>query len=619
MCDIYNTIEISPHPDSFMKVLKLYIILIFLILFTSASYGEKSKDSIGTPVELELFSGVGSILLVWELSSVTNVDSIIIYRRNSINLPFEKIAVVPPAQNRYNDVSVNERKRYFYCIKTMTGDGKQIHSSIETPPFSRSMYVKETILLKSIFDKDLNVRIFDDIVFVLLQNDIYRIDPSLNMEELNAVCKLVMQKKIGLHPWIKTPLLRNILHFDWMDSQSIQSELVYNLKAYLLKLSPTYRNQLLFTPDEWSELVKAKLNHLQKRLLDLSDKIKSDYDYLTQLPPITFIGQSENASMLLDITLLLLNPEEIEDKKLILQYGNEHRKIIIPDEIQSGDIITEQIPSHWQQVDLVLSEQVIQNMPIVPINSNTVMLTLDGEYYFLKSRDISFIPSLTRHGYWLNEIVVLPENKIISFEIAGKSKTITDYGIFINDSLVWETTTLPAFELKYHHASISVKNDKEFLWIHLQFRNENDDWELIESRPCLPEAHSIQSRVPDGESWKNVAFSTLGEKNEAGKTISNQTIIPEVFVLYQNYPNPFNGETGIKFDLIQPVTISLYISDASGRIIQNLIEEEPFEVGSFSFSWHGGNHSSGIYFATITAQVNGYIPLVFSRKMIYLK
>ena len=131
-----------------MKVLKLYIILIFLILFTSASYGEKSKDSIGTPVELELFSGVGSILLVWELSSVSNVDSIIIYRRNSIHFSFEKIAVVPPTQNRYNDVSVNERKRYFYCIKAITGDGKQIHSSIETPPFSRPMYVKETIFLE---------------------------------------------------------------------------------------------------------------------------------------------------------------------------------------------------------------------------------------------------------------------------------------------------------------------------------------------------------------------------------------------------------------------------------------------------------------------------------------
>ena len=85
-----------------MKVLKLYIILIFLILFTSANYDEKSKDSIGTPVELELFSGAGSILLVWELSSVSNVDSIIIYRSNSIHLPFEKKAVVPPPQNPTN-------------------------------------------------------------------------------------------------------------------------------------------------------------------------------------------------------------------------------------------------------------------------------------------------------------------------------------------------------------------------------------------------------------------------------------------------------------------------------------------------------------------------------------
>ena len=96
-------------------------------------------------------------------------------------------------------------------------------------------------------------------------------------------------------------------------------------------------------------------------------------------------------------------------------------------------------------------------------------------------------------------------------------------------------------------------------------------------------------------------------------------IVPQIFVLYQNYPNPFNGETAIRFDLLQPAKISLYISDASGRIINGLLEQEELQIGTYHYIWSGENHSSGIYFSTINAEVDGYLPVVFSRKMIYLK
>ena len=44
------------------------------------------------------------------------------------------------------------------------------------------------------------------------------------------------------------------------------------------------------------------------------------------------------------------------------------------------------------------------------------------------------------------------------------------------------------------------------------------------------------------------------------------SLIPEIFVLYQNYPNPFNSNTRISFDLLQDAILSLYVTDATGRI-----------------------------------------------------
>jgi len=96
-------------------------------------------------------------------------------------------------------------------------------------------------------------------------------------------------------------------------------------------------------------------------------------------------------------------------------------------------------------------------------------------------------------------------------------------------------------------------------------------------------------------------------------------IIPEIFALYQNYPNPFNAQTTISFDLLQPALVSLYINDAAGRIIHLFFEESQMGKGMYSYSWSGESYSRGAYFMTIQAQIDEYLPVVYSRKMIYLK
>ncbi|RMF07363.1 MAG: T9SS C-terminal target domain-containing protein, partial [Candidatus Neomarinimicrobiota bacterium] len=127
-----------------------------------------------------------------------------------------------------------------------------------------------------------------------------------------------------------------------------------------------------------------------------------------------------------------------------------------------------------------------------------------------------------------------------------------------------------------------------------------------------------RSRYPDGGSWE-LRTPTPGKSNSTEKFVQEGLPVPEVFALYQNYPNPFNAQTTISFDLLQPATVSLYILDARGRLVESFLEETPLNRGTFTFTWDATHYSSGIYFFTLSAQVGDYLPIVFSRKMIYLK
>ena len=97
------------------------------------------------------------------------------------------------------------------------------------------------------------------------------------------------------------------------------------------------------------------------------------------------------------------------------------------------------------------------------------------------------------------------------------------------------------------------------------------------------------------------------------------SLIPELFILYQNYPNPFNSNTRISFDLLQDALLSLYVTDATGRVKTIFADKVFYNSGKYNFDWNAESFSTGVYFFTINTEVTGYLPVVFSRKMIYLK
>ena len=104
----------------------------------------------------------------------------------------------------------------------------------------------------------------------------------------------------------------------------------------------------------------------------------------------------------------------------------------------------------------------------------------------------------------------------------------------------------------------------------------------MDCTPCHGNPHAQTSSV---EQVSGVAFS---------------------YKLGQNYPNPFNPSTTIEFSLPRRENVTLSIYDVNGRLVRNLIVNEPYAPGVYRVDWDGLNEkgekvASGVYFYRIQA------------------
>lgn len=77
---------------------------------------------------------------------------------------------------------------------------------------------------------------------------------------------------------------------------------------------------------------------------------------------------------------------------------------------------------------------------------------------------------------------------------------------------------------------------------------------------------------------------------------------PKTFTLRQNYPNPFNPTTTIEYELQSRQTVSLSISDALGKRVETILNNEQQDAGVYRVRFDGRSFSSGAYFYTIKTE-----------------
>ena len=157
------------------------------------------------------------------------------------------------------------------------------------------------------------------------------------------------------------------------------------------------------------------------------------------------------------------------------------------------------------------------------------------------------------------------------------------------------------------------------LFVTLQLYDSEESWIDLQHLILKPSELVHKSRIPDGAVWIDDAPFSFGESNSRQSVGSQSLGLPEVFALYQNFPNPFNYSTTIKFDLLESAVVTLVVIDAAGREVAEFLLDTPLNQGQYNYTLSVEGMSSGIYFVTLKAVVEDNLPIVDSRKMIFLK
>ena len=600
-----------------MKRIAYLTVLYGLFVFAPVRSEENVYNQL---IDLEAHSGNGSILIVWELPEKIEVKSMRLYRtQNSFSnaiLVFE----TNTATDRYLDKEVIGTRPYFYSVEIESKVGELFTSVADAPPFAKPVLDYGLLPTLSQSEKMIAIYIYntiDQFHGQILSDVLNRILTTLDSNQVDIIQAMLFPIDAVPKPWISYAGFNGVDEFAGVFSDESLSILRIELEDVMARVGLLVKNQFLLTSAEWKNHVIKFTDRIMRRLFTVQDLYHQEMDILKSSRPVLPLGSWVNTEGVSFTRLGIIDAEMVQT--IVLRDG-QNEIILDQQTYADAEIIDVKLDDSMEKIELVVNGVLQQVLPY-PKGTNDYGLTIDNQFFILADSmtDPPLIASIPVAQFCLNEVVNRPESQQIAVEVHGNVIETHVLGLFIDDYLVWEFTPTLSFEPLFIDSIFTWNTNQLFMWLDLKEMDEFGKWELIDTRAIFTERQITEGRIPDHKRWKTYSFSTLGAPNDLTRTGSTKLMIPEIFALYQNYPNPFNAQTTISFDLLQAAVVSLYINDAAGRIIHLFFEESKMDKGLYSYSWNGESYSSGVYFMTIQAQVDDYLPIVYSRKIIYLK
>jgi len=601
-----------------MKRIAYLTVLYGLFVFVPV----RSEDTVYSQIiDLEAHSGNGSILIVWEVPEKIEVQSVRVYRtQNSFSnsiLVFE----TNTATDRYLDKEVTGTRPYFYSIEIESTVGELFSSVAEAPPFAKPMLDYGLLPTMSQSEKMLanyNFNTIGQFHGQILGNVLNRLLTTIDSNQVDIIQAMLFPIDAAPRSWISYAGFNNVVsEFEGVFSDESISALRIELEDVMARVGFLVKNQFLLTSAEWKNHIIIFTDRIIRRLFTVQDLLYQETDILNSSYPVLPLGSWVVTDGISFTRLGIVDKEMVQT---IVLRDDQNEFILDPQTYADEEIIDVKLDDSMEKIELVINGALQQIIPY-PKGPNDYGLTIDNQFFMLADTmtDPPLIVSIPVAQFCLNEVVNRPESQQIAVEVHGNVTETHLLGLFIDDYLVWEFTPTFSLEPVFIDSAFTLNTNQLFIWLNLKEMDESGNWKLIDTRAIFTKRQITEGRIPDHQRWNTYSFSTLGAPNDLTRSGSTKLMIPEIFALYQNYPNPFNAQTSISFDLLQPAVVSLYINDAAGRIIHLFFEESQMGKGLYSYSWNGESYSSGVYFMTIQAQVNDYLPVVYSRKMIYLK
>jgi len=586
------------------------------LFFLSLMLGILWSESIGSdkqgiyPVNLEVYDGTGSLLLHWSFADTIQANEINIYKRSTEEQNFSLISNVPINVDRYLDKRCESLERYFYIVEIKDDRGYSFKSDDIRPAFGTSLLDSdkhENNLSKSIWG----------LMSQLIKDSFIKYFPEIKDETNDGIISLLSNDNIHKGSWIENFPLQYLADIRLIMENStnlvFQNHILEQMKFHEKK----YRNELLLTPEEWSKAINNQFSSTKNKWYLLVDSFQGYSDQIENVPPLLIFGAGEDHNDLREILIFVFDPNQLDQKKVSLHHDDENIEIEIIPLLLPGSEMRIKTPKDWEYAQLLIEDQIVDKIDFIA--NKTILKTLDKDIIPVES--IKGIKSSRENSdIWLNEILWDPSTAKLSLEVAGVPAGSKNYTISINNDNLWEVDLEYSLDIQYSdsafHIDLSNYNEPIVLYYDMVEGSNRHTIEMFKlSSADLINLH----RFPDGEKWNDTKKNTFGSENIDQRSVLDASLIPELFVLYQNYPNPFNSNTRISFDLLQDALLSLYVTDATGRVKTIFADKEYYNSGKYNFDWNAESFSTGVYFFTINTEVNGYLPVVFSRKMIYLK
>ena len=275
---------------------------------------------------------------------------------------------------------------------------------------------------------------------------------------------------------------------------------------------------------------------------------------------------------------------------------------IIPSQLQEGSI------SRDLRGDIWLHEEPSPNR----LTHDKSFPILINEYAVMQETDRSeLLMEPVVHSRLTLEILSIESDKI---DLSSRLRI--DFGS--EDVEPMELTSWNIFD-EFSTFTVDCPDLENPLFVTLQLYDSEEGWIDLQHLILKPSELVHKSRIPDGAVWIDDAPFSFGESNSRQSVGSQSLGLPDVFALYQNFPNPFNYSTTIKFDLLESAVVTLVVIDAAGREVAEFLLDTPLNQGQYNYTLSVEGMSSGIYFVTLKAVVEDNLPIVDSRKMIFLK
>ena len=591
-----------------MMIPKIIINLLSALMVFESGFAEQSDLGLGdnADVELNIYKGHRSFLLNWSYNDTIDIKSIHVKTKKSIDSHFEDVRVFNDHQNRFLLDNCEEGVRYFFIIEIHDHLGKIFSSDRLTPLFETCVSVKDSQ------EREVEILTVKDLIGYEIFSGFSKSNSSY---EIKQILDLLIKSDSVEIAWLKSAPYELVLKE--INQELIQIDKIIKsseLSQRLMKKELVFRNIFQLSTNEWSEVVDKELATLIGDWNILFNRYLTSHKLISELPPVRLLGIKPMLDGHKEIALHIIHKEKINVEQSYLLYQDEYLNIgdFL---IDKKEIISVKVPTNWSYADMILNDNFYRKIPLwIPFQiSNSIYGDL------LPTDDISSIKiKLETVSTQINEVAWLPKYRRLDIELFGLLDFDENYSLAINEKLIWKLNWEPGPPDEHQDSTFFLEESMSFPELLSWNIWDDDRWRPLEYI-ILDTLPITISRFPDGGIWENSQNTTLGFTNNPEYPKLNDVLIPELFILYQNYPNPFNGLTRLTFDLLEDAIVSLYVTDAKGRVWDVFIENKSLNSGTYNYEWSGENRSTGIYFFTIQAKIENFPPAIMSRKMIYLK